>query len=441
MKRIGARFLRVVPAGVLALTLLVPAARAQNYAIEDLGTLGGDLSGALAIAAHGTVAGLSRVNASPYLHAFLYEDGTMLDLGTLGGLQSSAGGVNRYGEAVGWSLLADGQRHAFLYKSGAMIDLGTFGGFSDARGINDDRVVVGSSITVPGGHERAFVWHGDGLEDLGTLGGTESRAYAINAQGDICGFAQASNGDLRPCLWRDGQKIDLGSLGGWSGHAYALNDADKVVGWSMKIPNYVSHAFLWSEGVLIDLGSLGGNYSAAFGINNTGEIVGASTRADGVQAAFLWDGVKIVNLNTRIPDGSGWLLSSASGVNDDGRIVGLGTLNGATHAFRLTPEALLQVEAPESARTLALAGAAPNPMHTGTRVRFTLPEATGVRIGIYDLTGRRVQALAERTFAAGRSEVPWDGRDERGVPVGAGLYWIRMDTMGRTLTARITVLR
>jgi probable HAF family extracellular repeat protein len=440
MNRIAMHLVRTVLVWLLFFLPFASAARAQNYAVEDLGTLGGDLSGALAIDARGTVAGLSRVGGSGFLHAFLY-DGAMTDLGTLGGTQSSARDVNRFDEVAGWSLLPSGAQRAFLYKNGVMLDLGTFGGFSDARGINDLREIVGSSVRVPGNNERAFVWRGGAIEDLGTLGGTESRAYAINEAGDICGFAQIGSGDLRPFLHRNGQMIDLGSLGGWSGHAYALNDVGKVVGWSMMIPNSISHAFLWSEGTLIDLGTLGGNYSAAFGINNLGEIVGASNRADGVQAAFVWNGIKVVDLNTRIPASSGWFLATATGINDDGRIAGMGVLNGELHAFRLTPEALLDVEPSRERPTLALAGASPNPMRAGTRVRFSLPEAADVRLAIYDLSGRRVRPLADRAFPAGPGEVFWDGRAHDGGPVEAGVYWIRMDALGKTFSSRVAVLR
>jgi len=433
------RIMWIARAGLLATALAAPA-HAQNYVVEDLGTLGGDLSGALAIDSRGIVAGLSRVGGSSYFHAFLY-DGAMTDLGTLGGTESGARAVNRFDEVVGWSLLAGGEQRAFLHKAGVMTDLGTFGGFSDARGINDAREIVGSSVIVPGNHERAFVWRGEELVDLGTLGGTESRAYAINEHGDICGFAQFANGDLRPFLYRDGAMIDLGSLGGWSGHAYDLNESGKVVGWSMMIPNSVSHAFLWSEGTLIALGPLGGTYSAAFGINNLGQIVGAATRANGDQAAFIWNGAKVVDLNTRIPSAPEWFLSSASAINDDGRIAGIGVYQGEVHAFRLTPESLLDVEAPGPEAPLGLAGAFPNPMRAQTRLRFTLPEPADARLSVYDLSGRRIRSLAARAFPAGGNEVLWDGRDAGGAPVQAGLYWARLDALGRTFTTRIAVLR
>jgi hypothetical protein len=55
--------------------------------------------------------------------------------------------------------------------------------------------------------------------------------------------------------------------------------------------------------------------------------------------AFLYSSSKTVNLNTLIPAGSGWNLTSAVAINDattslpSGTIVGYGTYNGSTHMF------------------------------------------------------------------------------------------------------------
>src|SRR2546430_2935140 len=110
-------------------------------------------------------------------------------------------------------------------------------------------------------------------------------------------------------LWHGGVPRDLGTLGGWASHALAINGKGKVVGWSLEEPNYISHAFEWSDGVMIDLGSLAGHYSAAFAINAAGVIVGASTDANNVDHAVMWEGGPIEDLNQMIAPGSGWFLN------------------------------------------------------------------------------------------------------------------------------------
>jgi hypothetical protein len=75
-----------------------------------------------------------------------------------------------------------------------------------------------------------------------------------------------------------------------------------------------------------------------------------------------------------------------------------------------------------AAAGLALLGCHPNPFNPRTVVVFSLREAGPVNLAVYDLAGRRVRELAAGTYAAGRHEVVWDGCDDRGRAVSAGVY-------------------
>jgi probable HAF family extracellular repeat protein len=44
------------------------------------------------------------------------------------------------------------------------------------------------------------------------------------------------------------------------------------------------------------------------------------------------------SLNALIPPKSGWVLTSVTGINNRGQIVGQGLRNGETHGFMLTPK-------------------------------------------------------------------------------------------------------
>lgn len=68
-----------------------------------------------------------------------------------------------------------------------------------------------------------------------------------------------------------------------------------------------------------------------------------------------------------------------------------------------------------------------------------LPEPTAARLDVFDLAGRRVRNLADRTFPAGATVVPWDGREEGGARVRPGVYFARLTTATSQRTARVLV--
>jgi probable HAF family extracellular repeat protein len=87
-----------------------------------------------------------------------------------------------------------------------------------------------------------------------------------------------------------------------------------------------------------DIDTLGTTFSNATAVS--GKVtVGTFTAADGSSRAFahtVADGM--IDLNTRIPADSGWVLTSATGVNSKGQIVGMGFHDGVQHPYRLTPD-------------------------------------------------------------------------------------------------------
>ncbi|NNE43820.1 MAG: hypothetical protein HKN12_06410 [Gemmatimonadetes bacterium] len=59
-------------------------------------------------------------------------------------------------------------------------------------------------------------------------------------------------------------------------------------------------------------------------------------------------------------------------------------------------------------------------------------------ISVHNVVGHRVRTLHRGMIPAGDRELAWDGRDERGRRVGAGMYWIRVSD-GRTTVTRKSV--
>ena len=68
----------------------------------------------------------------------------------------------------------------------------------------------------------------------------------------------------------------------------------------------------------------------------------------------------------------------------------------------------------------------PNPFSRTTAIHFELPQASRVRLEIFDLQGRRVRKLVDRRYEAGRWSVTWDQRSGDGAAMMAGVYVYRM---------------
>lgn len=79
---------------------------------------------------------------------------------------------------------------------------------------------------------------------------------------------------------------------------------------------------------------------------------------------------------------------------------------------------------------------APNPFGDRTTIDFSLARAGRVRLGVFDLAGRRIRTLADGERAAGPHEVRWDGRDEAGRAVHAGSYRYRLELPDGTVLTR-----
>jgi hypothetical protein len=102
-------------------------------------------------------------------------------------------------------------------------------------------------------------------------------------------------------------------------------------------------------------------------------------------------------------------------------------------------EALLAVDPPAADARLALAGAAPNPFTRATTIRFTAPPGDPVRLTIHDLAGRRVRTLVNGRGTGEPRTATWDGRDDAGRVLSAGVYFCRL-VAGAGQTARRIVL-
>ncbi|NKB71012.1 MAG: hypothetical protein GKR89_28415 [Candidatus Latescibacteria bacterium] len=73
----------------------------------------------------------------------------------------------------------------------------------------------------------------------------------------------------------------------------------------------------------------------------------------------------------------------------------------------------------------------PNPFGPETTIPYQLGEACPVRVDIYNSLGQRVRTLVDQFQQAGPQETGWDGRDDSGQDVAAGVYLCRVAAEAR----------
>jgi cytoskeletal protein CcmA (bactofilin family) len=80
----------------------------------------------------------------------------------------------------------------------------------------------------------------------------------------------------------------------------------------------------------------------------------------------------------------------------------------------------------------------PNPFNPSTEIAFALPEAGKVTLNIYALTGQLVATLVDGELPAGHHQLSWNGRNQSGAAVAAGVYLYRIVVQDRSGAAVFT---
>jgi formylglycine-generating enzyme required for sulfatase activity len=82
----------------------------------------------------------------------------------------------------------------------------------------------------------------------------------------------------------------------------------------------------------------------------------------------------------------------------------------------------------------------PNPFNPSTVIPFSLPAAGKVILTVYTIQGQKVATLLNGYLPAGGHSVRWNGLDNRGRSVGAGIYLYQLRAGGRSETKKMLLL-
>lgn len=319
-------------AAVLATTLFAPSAQAVPLAVEDLGTLPGDLrSTAQDINEFGSVAGVSMGTGTAQ-HAVRWDRHSPIKKLNDLGFDSWAAAINRTSTVVGYVIDSASEAQPARWDAGGALTVLTVPGATRgvAYDVNDSGAVAGSASI--GGVAHAVVWDAAGTATVLGAG----NGFHITSAGWVIGYS-----GNQPARWTDQGNLyvydnpgatlaghnqagdAVGTSGGegvlWLGRRRAPLGAGTSprdisdTGWTVGVAG--SQAVRWESSEFTTAVPLAPAPSAASDVNDAGVVAGTV----GAWAA-TWDAA---GSQAMLPVLPGSNRSLVTGLAENGQVIGI----------------------------------------------------------------------------------------------------------------------
>lgn len=306
-----------------------------------------------------------------------------------------------------------------------------------------------------------------------TIGGvSRNRIAAMTSAGSVTTWNPSANG-IVASLATDGSVIYAGgsfsSIGGQVRNGLAALSASTGAAtiWN-PAPNGATSTLLWSNSVLW----VGGSFTSIGGVGrgHAAVLTGSSVQSWNPAAN------NAVNVIAPMPSGDVYLAGPFTAIGTAARdnLAAARVSNGTATAFVTEPNSTVNAIV-TSGSTVCVGGAfsvigglpqrhlallispnvlavpgttpvaspelmlvvGPNPARGAVQIHYALPSFDRVRIGVYDVAGRRVASLLDRPVEAGSHSLTWSGEGR----VAPGLYFVRVESAGRQVTRRFALVR
>ncbi|NIR71238.1 MAG: T9SS type A sorting domain-containing protein, partial [Phycisphaerae bacterium] len=83
----------------------------------------------------------------------------------------------------------------------------------------------------------------------------------------------------------------------------------------------------------------------------------------------------------------------------------------------------------------------PNPFNPSTVIRYSLNEDSHVKLTIYNTLGQEIATLVDEMQNAGFQAVSWNGTDNSGQPVSAGVYLYKLEAGKNVEIKKLTFVK
>jgi hypothetical protein len=149
----------------------------------------------------------------------------------------------------------------------------------------------------------------------------------------------------------------------------------------------------------------------------------ASPCIDAGAAFFIWQGDTVVNFSRR---------------DYNGAAPDIGAFEYEVPAAVEAP--VFSVSKPPTSPALLFNY--PNPFHHATRIAYQAPVSGALTLKLYDGLGRLIRTLVNEEKSTGvHSGVTWDGRDEQGIEMASGIYFLALQGKNFKASQQLFLLR
>jgi hypothetical protein len=121
------------------------------------------------------------------------------------------------------------------------------------------------------------------------------------------------------------------------------------------------------------------------------------------------------------------------------QVDGTGTLIGTGVGFNHTVGVAFSINGPISSvvsedflipESFTLKQNYPNPFNPTTKIEFSLPVASDVKLVVYNILGQQVASLINGQRSAGNHSVLWNANDSNGMKLSSGIYFYMLKASG-----------
>ncbi|MGH7724467.1 MAG: FG-GAP-like repeat-containing protein [Candidatus Eiseniibacteriota bacterium] len=310
----------------------------------------------------------------------------------------------------------------------------------DVNGDGHSDVVV-RALMCPFGTCEDFDWRGRAYVYHGSAAGlATSPAWIANGDSPRAEFGLGDTaGDVNGDGYSDvivgapGHQNDLGSASVYHGSAMGLTATPAWTRVGQQSFEYFGSRVATAGDVDGDGYSdvIIGSYLYDTEQENAGRAFVFSGSANGLSSSPAW-----TSEGNLIGGFFGHSLGSAGDVNGDGYsdVIVSEQLHAHVYHGSGSGVAVPDRDARDGLQPVAVR---PNPFHSQVSLHYVLPRGSRTTLSLFDVRGRRIAVLVERVQEAGAHSVMWNGRDDGGQAVPAGIYSVRLESGGKMVSRKL----